>query len=149
MIALGMLRVQVITPTPAPLGGTAARAAVYGQEWSLGIVLFIFFIGALCGAGAYGLLTEPQKASSFRLASWFGFIVGIAGALGHSVFVDLRSDEKFIPVFDQTTLLWAGVAVISLLIPFVSEFSFGGASFKLTETKETATSVLEDATDLT
>lgn len=142
------LNVQISTPMPVPHAGTSASPMVYGEQWSFWVFFSVFVGGCIVGALARWLLADRDRASAFRTASWIGFVIGVAGAVGHSIFVDLRSDEKFIPVFDQTTLLWAAIAVGALLVTFVSEFSFGGASFKLFETKETAEDVIEKATDL-
>lgn len=143
------ISVRVLTQTPAPHHGTSASKAVYQNEWQVGWLLLALVIGAAIGGTVTQLLSKFGRTSAFRFASWVGFFVGVIGAIGHIVFVDLRSDEKFIPIFDETTLLWAAVAIVALLVPFISEFSFGGASFKLVETTKAAEDVVEKVTDLT
>ena len=142
-------RVQVVSPTPAPPHGTHASPAAYAQQWLAFWIVLALLVGGALGSATTWLIAERERSSKFRIASGIGFFVGLLGATGHVVFVDLRGDERFVPIFDETTLLWGAVAVVSLLVPFVSEFSFGGASFKLAETQKQAEDVVEQVAQLT
>lgn len=144
-----VFRVQMVAPTPAPPHGTAASPEAYASQWLAFWIVFALLIGGAVGSVTTWLIAERDRTSKFRIASGIGFFVGLLGAVGHVIFVDLRTDEKFIPIFDETTLLWAAVAVVALLLPFVSEFSFGGASFKLAETQKQAEDVIEKVAELT
>lgn len=71
-------------------------------------------------------------------------ILGIVGLAVHGFWIAPLSGSSYIPVFDNTTMLWGLFLVVGVAFPLVSEVTVGGVNVKIRKAEK----VGESATDL-
>lgn len=93
-------------------------------------------------------LKADKVSPEIRFASDALMVVGVAGLVGHSVFVSLARGEEWIPTLDVTSLAWVTLIVIAFLLPSLTEFTAFGVTVRLAELKRDIADVAFDATEL-
>jgi GAF domain-containing protein len=82
------------------------------------------------------------------LTQIFLSLLGVGGAVWHAFPSEIHAEHENYPVLDMVTIAWIGVSVIGILLPRISEVTFGEASLKLGEIKEGAEELEESLDDI-
>jgi GAF domain len=116
----------------------APNAATYDAMFLLwGVILGMIIGGALVSRWKY-------KAENSVNAMLAAILLGGIGLVGHVLLVTRTNQAPWLPLFDTTTLWWAGLIVVGIAVPVISEVTFGGVSLKL----KIAEKIALKATDL-
>src|SRR5579862_650318 len=112
---------------------------------------FSLIVGFVLGMIACQLLRSWATRVSVEKfhPEWLFVAIALAGAAGHTLFVDTKFGATWEPSFDTTTLLWLAAAAAGILYPQLSKLTFLGVGFELQTAALDATTVVTETLTIT